>query len=93
MTRDDVEISIPNGVMGMVLNLESGNVYRRNSLLRQMVESHYERNDMELRPGTFRVRGDTLEVIPAYQDKFGYKLSKEGGIFHSLQFVLTKSKL
>ncbi len=65
----------PEAYGRMVINLESGNVYRRNSLLRQLVESHYERNDMELRPGTFRVRGDTLEIIPAYQDKFGYRIT------------------
>ncbi len=65
----------PEAYGRVVINLESGNVYRRNSLLRQMVDSHYERNDMELRPGTFRVRGDTLEVIPAYQDKFGYRIT------------------
>ncbi|MES0359403.1 MAG: excinuclease ABC subunit UvrB [Anaerolineales bacterium] len=59
----------------VVINLESGNVYRRSALLRQLVESHYERNDMELRPGTFRVRGDTLEIIPAYQEKFGYRIT------------------
>ena len=65
----------PEAYGRVVINLESGNVYRRNSLLRQMVESHYERNDMELRPGTFRVRGDTLELIPAYQNKFGYRIT------------------
>jgi excinuclease ABC subunit B len=37
-------------------------------VLRQLVESQYERNDLELRPGAFRVRGDTLEIIPAYQE-------------------------
>lgn len=65
----------PEAYGRVVINLESGNIYRRNALLRQMVESHYERNDMELRPGTFRVRGDTLELIPAYQDKFGYRIT------------------
>jgi excinuclease ABC subunit B len=65
----------PEAYGRVVINLESGNTYRRNSLLRQLVESHYERNDMELRPGTFRVRGDTLEVIPAYQDKYGYRIT------------------
>jgi excinuclease ABC subunit B len=65
----------PEAYGRVVINLESGKVYRRNSLLRQLVESHYERNDLELRPGTFRVRGDTLEVIPAYQDKFGYRIT------------------
>lgn len=65
----------PESYGRVVINLESGNVYRRNALLRHMVESHYERNDMELRPGTFRVRGDTLELIPAHQNKFGYRIT------------------
>jgi len=65
----------PEAYGRVVINLESGKLYRRNSLLRQLVESHYERNDLELRAGTFRVRGDTLEVIPAYQDRFGYRVT------------------
>jgi len=59
----------------VVINLESGNIYRRNALLRDLIESQYERNDMELRSGTFRVRGDTLEIIPAYQDRIGYRVT------------------
>jgi excinuclease ABC subunit B len=55
--------------------LEVGQLYRRNALLRQLIESQYQRNDMELRPGTFRVRGDTLEIIPAYEDKKGYRIT------------------
>ncbi len=65
----------PEAYGRVVINLQSGKVYRRNSLLRQLVESHYERNDIELRPGTFRVRGDTLEIIPAYQDRYGYRIT------------------
>ncbi len=61
-------IGSPEAYGRVVINLEAGQTYRRNALLRQMVESQYERNDMELRPGTFRVRGDTLEIMPAYQD-------------------------
>ena len=55
--------------------LQVGELYRRNALLRQLIESQYQRNDMELRPGTFRVRGDTLEIIPAYEDKKGYRIT------------------
>jgi excinuclease ABC subunit B len=51
-----------------VVHLEKGGVYRRDALLRQLVESHYSRNDLQLSPGTFRVRGDTLEVVPAYEE-------------------------
>jgi excinuclease ABC subunit B len=68
-------IGSPEAYGRVVINLESGNVYRRNALLRQLIEGQYERNDLELRPGTFRVRGDTLEIIPAYQDKMGYRIT------------------
>jgi excinuclease ABC subunit B len=68
-------IGNPEAYGRVVINMESGNIYRRNALLRQLIEGQYERNDLELRPGNFRVRGDTLEVIPAYQDKFGYRIT------------------
>jgi excinuclease ABC subunit B len=68
-------IGNPEAYGRVVINLESGNVYRRNNLLRQLIESQYQRNDMELRPGTFRVRGDTLEIIPAYQDRYMYRIT------------------
>jgi len=57
------------------VTLKVGELYRRNALLRQLIESQYQRNDMELRTGTFRVRGDTLEIIPAYEEKKGYRLT------------------
>jgi excinuclease ABC subunit B len=49
-----------------VLNLAAGTVHRRDLILRHLVGIQYGRNDFELRPGVFRVRGDTLEIIPAY---------------------------
>jgi len=57
------------------VNLKVGELVRRNALLRRLIESQYQRNDMELRSGTFRVRGDTLEIIPAYEDKKGYRIA------------------
>jgi len=57
------------------VNLKVGELVRRNALLRRLIESQYQRNDMELRSGTFRVRGDTLEIIPAYEDKRGYRVA------------------
>ena len=59
----------------VVINLETNKIYRRNALLRDLIESQYQRNDMELKPATFRVRGDTLEVVPAYQDRLGYRVT------------------
>ncbi|MFN2195192.1 MAG: excinuclease ABC subunit UvrB, partial [Anaerolineales bacterium] len=65
----------PEAYGRVVINLETGNIYRRNALLRQLIDGHYERNDIDLRPGTFRVRGDTLDIIPAYQDRAGYRIT------------------
>ncbi len=67
-------IGNPEAYGRVVLHLKVGDRYRRDTILRQLVESHYDRNDLELRPGTFRVRGDTLEVIPAYEEQ-GLRLS------------------
>jgi excinuclease ABC subunit B len=64
----------PEAYGKVVINLEKGKVYRRTSLLRQLVEIHYERNDTELKLGTFRVRGDVLEVMPAYAESI-YRFS------------------
>ncbi len=84
----------PEAYGRVVINLESGNSYRRNSLLRQLVESHYERNDFELRPGTFRVRGDTLEIIPAYQDRYGYRITFFGDeVERIVEFSVTTGEL
>ena len=58
-----------------VVNLKVGEITRRNALIRQLVDGQYQRNDIELRPGTFRVRGDTLEIIPAYEDKRGIRIT------------------
>ena len=58
-----------------VVGLKVGEITRRNALIRQLVDGQYQRNDMELKPGTFRVRGDTLEIIPAYENKRGYRVT------------------
>ncbi len=67
-------IGNPEAYGRVVIDLEVGGLYRRHAVLRQLVESHYERNDFELKPGVFRVRGDTLEVLPAY-DEHGLRVS------------------
>jgi excinuclease ABC subunit B len=52
----------------VVVNLEQGEVRRRDKVLRHLVDIHYERNDVDFARGRFRVRGDTLEIFPAYSD-------------------------
>lgn len=65
----------PEAYGKVVIELKVGTIYRRNALLRQLIEGQYARNDIDLRPGTFRVRGDTLEVAPAYDDQYVYRIS------------------
>ena len=65
----------PEAYGSVVTHLEVGTIYRRNALLRHLIESQYQRNDMELKPGAFRVRGETLEIFPAYEEKRAYRLS------------------
>lgn len=69
------------------IRLKVGEVYRRNALLRQLVEIQYQRNDMELRNGTFRVRGDTLEVFPAYEEKKVFRIAFFGDEVERIQVV------
>jgi excinuclease ABC subunit B len=50
----------------VIVNLRQGEVRKRDKVLRHLVDIYYDRNDYELKRGTFRVRGDTLEIMPAY---------------------------
>ncbi len=59
----------PEAYRNIVIPLTIGEVYRRNALLRRLVEQQYTRNDIDLHPGVFRLRGDTLEIFPAYERK------------------------
>ena len=52
----------------VTVGIERGGTYRRDTLLRSLVSIQYDRNDLELRRGTFRVRGDTLQIFPAYAE-------------------------
>ncbi len=65
----------PEAYGNVVIHLQRGQQVRRNTLLRQLVEIHYTRNDVDLKLGTFRVRGDTLEIMPAYTDEYGYRVT------------------
>ncbi|MCB9452099.1 MAG: excinuclease ABC subunit UvrB [Anaerolineaceae bacterium] len=51
-----------------IVELQVGNTIRRNTILRKLVQIQYTRNDMDLKRGTFRARGDTLEIAPAYAE-------------------------
>jgi excinuclease ABC subunit B len=76
LTRDDVIVVAsvsaiyglgdPRNYEGMSLRLERGQTIEREQLLAKLVDLNYERNDVDFTQGTFRVRGDTVEVYPMY---------------------------
>ncbi len=58
----------PEEYYGFVLNLKKGGNYRRDEVLRKLVNMQYQRNDIDFTRGRFRIRGDTLEIQPSYEE-------------------------
>jgi excinuclease ABC subunit B len=70
-------IGAPDTYYSMSFELEKGQVMTRRKLLRKLTEIQYERSEDEFKRGTFRVRGDTVELIPSYEDlAFRFELSQ-----------------
>src|SRR5262249_1504941 len=61
-------IGDPNAYYGMILFVEPGMKIKRDEIIKKLVELLYERNDIAFERGTFRVRGDVIEIYPSYQD-------------------------
>ena len=61
-------IGSPDAYYGMLLFVRQGDTLDRHELLSKLVEARYDRNDYELKRGTFRVRGDVIELVPAYEE-------------------------
>jgi excinuclease ABC subunit B len=76
----------PEAYYGMLLFLERGQKIKREDILRKLVEILYERNDHDFRRGTFRVRGDVIEVFPTYDD-FAYRIELWGDTVESLSQI------
>src|SRR6266536_2018225 len=53
---------------GLLIEIVKGQELRRDELLRRLVDIQYERNDVDFHRGTFRVRGDVVEIFPAYEE-------------------------
>ncbi|MBP9021052.1 MAG: excinuclease ABC subunit UvrB [Syntrophobacterales bacterium] len=60
-------IGAPEEYQGMILRLEKGMELRRDDMLGRLVDIQYERNDIDFHRSTFRVRGDVVEIFPAYE--------------------------
>ncbi len=76
--RDVVIVASVSAIYGLgspedygqvVINFKQGDVRKRDKILRHLIDIRYERNDYQLKPGAFRVRGDTLEIMPAYGEQ------------------------
>ena len=77
-------IGSPSEYAKLIVSLETGMNIPRNTLLYDLVDLHYNRNDNEFKRGTFRVRGDVIDVYPAYSDE-GLRISQWGDEIESLQ--------
>jgi excinuclease ABC subunit B len=76
----------PEAYYGMLLFLEKGQKIKREDILRKLVEILYERSDTDFRRGTFRVRGDVIEIFPTYDDS-AYRIELWGDQVESLSQI------
>ncbi len=97
MTRDDVIIvasvsciyglGTAEAYHDLVVRVAAGETYPRDELLRDLVNLQYERNDYDFHRGTFRVRGDTVEVFPPYEESRAFRLSYFGDVVEEIHEV------
>ena len=64
----------PMDYQNMVISLRPGMIKERDELMAKLIEIQYDRNDMDFHRGTFRVRGDVVEVIPAYESETAIRI-------------------
>ena len=76
----------PEAYYGMLLMLEKGQKISRNQIVTRLVDILYDRNDADFRRGTFRVRGDVIEVYPTYEDH-AYRIELWGDEIESLSQI------
>ncbi|HOM28450.1 MAG TPA: excinuclease ABC subunit UvrB [Deltaproteobacteria bacterium] len=74
----------PEAYQGMLLYLEEGRVMPREDILKKLVEIQYTRNDYDFHRGTFRVRGDTIEVFPAHEEDTAVRIELFGDVIDAI---------
>jgi excinuclease ABC subunit B len=72
---------------GLVIQLATGEEMRRDTLLRRLVDIQYERNDVDFHRGTFRVRGDVVEIFPTYEQETAIRIEFFGDDIESIKEV------
>jgi excinuclease ABC subunit B len=58
----------PDDWEDLAITMNSGDEIKRNEIIRKFIDARYERNDLEIAPGNFRVKGDTIDIVPAYSE-------------------------
>lgn len=58
----------PQDWESLAITVNSGTEIKRNEIIKKFIEARYERNDLEIAPGNFRVKGDTIDIVPAYSE-------------------------
>ena len=77
----------PEAYHGMLLMLEEGMEIPRDVMLSRLVEIQYERNDIDFHRGTFRVRGDIVEIFPAYEEEKAIRVEFFGDTVEAINIV------
>lgn len=77
----------PDAYLGMIVQLETGKEFARDELLKRLVEIQYERNDIDFHRGTFRVRGDIVEIFPPYEDEQALRVEFFGDTIETMSFI------
>jgi excinuclease ABC subunit B len=77
----------PEAYQGMLLYLEAGMTKSREEVIAKLVEILYERNDIDFHRGTFRVRGDRVEIFPAYEEDRAIAIDFWGDVIESIREI------
>ena len=77
----------PEAYLGMIVQLEVGKEIPREDILNRLIEIQYERNDIDFHRGTFRVRGDVVEIFPPYEDEQALRVEFFGDTIEALYLI------
>jgi len=80
-------IGSPDEYYGMLVSLKEGMEIERNDFLKRLVEIQYRRNDTDFHRGTFRVRGDVVEIFPPYEDEQAIRVEFFGDTVESISII------
>ena len=77
----------PEAYLEMMVQLEVGKEIPREDILKRLVEIQYERNDIDFHRGTFRVRGDIVEIFPPYEDELALRVEFFGDTIEAINII------